>query len=261
MEKIRKFVGWFITVPFGVVFGLVMAFFHPLFAVEEFFPDHHRARFFRWLSSTVLWTLRIFLLAKVRIKTGPTLPSGRPLIVISNHQSTFDIPMIVLALPNHYARFVAKKELGKWLPSCSIILRHGCALIDRKDSRQAVTAIADLAERAEKNKYAVSIFPEGTRARDGRLKKFHIGGIASLLKHMPSALVVPMVVEGPWEIYKYGMKPIPAWPLVQLTVLEPIEPAGMTPQELTQMVQDRITAASAEQTALAASAEISKKVA
>lgn len=251
MEKLRKIIGWIITAPFGIAFGLVMAFFHPLFAVEEFFPDRHRAKFFRWLSSTVLWTLRIFLLAKVRIRTGPVLPKDRPLIVLSNHQSTFDIPMIVLALPDHYARFVAKKELGRWLPSCSIILRHGCALIDRKDSRQAVAAIGDLAERGERNKYAVSIFPEGTRARDGRIKKFHLGGIASLLKHMPTALVVPMVVEGPWEIYKYGMKPIPAWPLVQLTVLEPIEPSGMTAQELTQMVQERIIAASAEQAYLA----------
>lgn len=250
MEKIRRFLGWFLTIPFGVSFGLVMAAFHPLFVLETLFPDRIRAHFFRWLSTSVLWTLRIFLVAKVRIKTGPILPNDRPLIVLSNHQSTFDIPMIVLALPNHYARFVAKKELGKWLPSCSKILRNGCALIDRKDSRQALSAITDLGERGEKNRYAVSIFPEGTRARDGRIKKFHVGGVAALLKSMPSALVVPMVVEGPWEIYKYGMKPIPARPLVQLTVLEPIEPAGMSALELTQLVQSRITAASIEQQTL-----------
>ncbi len=243
MEKLRRSVGWLLTIPFGIAFGLTMAFFHPLFMVETRFPDRIRAKFFQWLSVAVLMDLRIFLFAKVRVQRGPKLPADRPLIILSNHQSTFDIPMIVLCAPEHYVRFVSKKELGKWLPSCSIILRHGCALIDRKDSRQALSAITELGERAEKNNYAVSIFPEGTRARDGKIKRFQAGGVAALLKSMPSALVVPMLVEGPWEIYKYGMRPIPAWPLVSIKVLEPIEPGGLSAIELTNLVQSKIQAA------------------
>ena len=66
-----------------------------------------------------------------------------PLIIVSNHQSMNDIPPIIWYMRKYHPKFVSKIELGKGIPSVSYNLRHGgSALIDRKDSKQALVAIA-----------------------------------------------------------------------------------------------------------------------
>jgi len=102
-----------------------------------------------------------------------TLPENKPLLVVANHQSMFDISMIVWYMRKISPHFISKIELGKGIPSISYNLRHGGSiLIDRKNKRQSLPAIIGFGKRLQQNNETGVIFPEGTRSRDGKPKQF-----------------------------------------------------------------------------------------
>ena len=92
----------------------------------------------------------------------------------------------------------------------------------------------------EKNNYSACIFPEGTRTKTGQLRKFQEGGIKTLLKASPSALVVPFVIDGNVKLHKYGSYPMSFGETLKYTVLEPIEPKGLTPTEVIEKAETAI---------------------
>lgn len=175
---------------------------------------------------------------RIRFKGFEQLPQNRPFIIVSNHQNTMDIPPIVIGFRKHHPKYVSKIELGKGIPSISYNLRHGgSALIDRKNPRQSIVEIMKLGKHIEKENYCASIFPEGTRSKDGKVKKFQHAGIASLLKYAPSALIVPFVIDGNSELTKSGNFPLTFGTKLTYTVLPAIDPAGRDAKELTEEVE------------------------
>ena len=131
-------------------------------------------------------------------------------IVVSNHQSMFDVPIFGGLLFSNYPKYISKRELGRWLPSVSFNLTHGGnALIDRNDPRQAREAIRELGEAAERRNVAVVIFPEGSRSRDGQLRPFKLGGLSELIAAAPSLPIIPTTIDGSWELLRYKLFPVP----------------------------------------------------
>ena len=156
-----------------------------------------------------------------------TIPANRPLIIVTNHQSMYDIPPIIWHMRKHHPKFVSKKELGKGLPSVSFNLRHGgSALIDRKDGVQALAEIGKLGKYIETHSRSAVIFPEGTRSRDGHPKKFKPTGLKSLLKNAPSALIVPISINNSWKLLRYGKFPMGLGCHLTFDVHQPIENQG-----------------------------------
>jgi 1-acyl-sn-glycerol-3-phosphate acyltransferase len=136
------------------------------------------------------------------------IPKDKPLIIVSNHQSMNDIPPIIWYMRHYHPKFVSKIELGKGIPSVSFNLRHGgSALIDRKDSKQALLEIAKLGKYIETHNRSAVIFPEGTRSRTGHPKKFQTTGLKVLMKQAPSALIVPVSINNSWKMLRYGKFP------------------------------------------------------
>jgi 1-acyl-sn-glycerol-3-phosphate acyltransferase len=153
------------------------------------------------------------------------LPVGRPIIFLANHQSLYDIPVMIWFLRKYHAKFISKVELAKGIPSISYNLRHGgAANIDRKDPRQSITEIAKLGARMKENKWSAMIFPEGTRSKDGTVKSFQVGGVATLLKKCPEALIVPVAINNSWKMVRYGSYPLNTFLHMTWEVLAPIEP-------------------------------------
>jgi 1-acyl-sn-glycerol-3-phosphate acyltransferase len=153
----------------------------------------------------------------------------------------YDIPLIGWAFRRHHPKYVAKIELGKGLPSISYNLRHGgSVLIDRSDPRGAMRAIQQFGVQVEEHRYAACIFPEGTRARDGVMKTFNPAGLMVLVRACPSATIVPVAIDGSWELMRYRIRPIPFGVRVRFTVLEPIPPNEFPIKELAAITEDRI---------------------
>ena len=145
----------------------------------------------------------------------------------------YDIPALIWFLKKYHVKFISKIELTKGIPSISFNLKYGGgANIDRKDSKQAISEIIKLGRRMKDNTWSTMIFPEGTRSKDGHVKPFQVGGIATLLKIVPNALIVPVAIENSWKILKYGTYPLRVGERLRWTVLAPIEPAGRMPEDV-----------------------------
>ena len=237
----KKILAYPLSALFYVAFGFLITLFHPIQVIcfRLFGYESHRS------SVVVLnyFLLKIFLIlgSKYRFKGFEKLPKGRPLIIVANHQSTFDISPIVWGFRKHHAKFVSKSSLGKGIPSISYNLRHGGSIIiDRKNGQNAIRELIKLGQRIEKDKYSACIFPEGTRSRDGIVRKFQSGGVRTLLKVAPSALIVPLVIDGNYKLEINGVFPLQIGVKLTYTVLDPIEPGKIDPDTLVLEVENRI---------------------
>lgn len=241
---IVKLLGYLLTPLYLIVFGLLLVVFHPIQVISRNIGGYSaHKKSVDIMNLLIIKSLKI-LGTKISFRCFEKLPKGRPIILISNHQSMFDIPPIIWGFRNHHPKFISKIELGKRIPSVSYNLRYGgSVLIDRNNRRQAVKEIEKIGRYIENNHYAVSIFPEGTRTKDGRMKPFKSAGIDALLKVAPSAVVVPLVIDGNYELMKKGLYPMSFGANIKFTVLDPIEPGATTAEELVMNTENLIRAA------------------
>lgn len=220
----RKLLAYPLSILFLIAFGLSLLIFHPIqwISYNVFGYEAHRisVAILNWFlirSTHILGTTYDF---------GKTdhLPKGRPMIVITNHQSMYDIPPYIWFMRRFHPKFVSKKELGKGIPSVSFNLKYGgSVLIDRKDSKQALGKIAELAAYIEKHNRTAVIFPEGTRSRDGKPKKFYTSGLRVLLENAPNAVLVPVSINNSWKMVRYGQFPLGIGNRISHTIHDPIE--------------------------------------
>jgi 1-acyl-sn-glycerol-3-phosphate acyltransferase len=237
----KKILSYLLTPIFIVVFTLLLVIFHPIQVVTNWIWGYPvRKKVVDVLNFALIYALWI-LGTRISFKGFEKIPQNRPLIIVANHQSTLDIPPVVVGFRKNHPKFISKIELGKGIPSVSYNLRHGgSVLIDRKNRSQSVKDILMLGKHIEKNNYAACIFPEGTRTKNGKVKKFQSAGIASLLRTAPSALIIPFAIDGNYEIMKNGYFPMQVGCHLTYTVLDPIDPKGRNVDELTLEIENLI---------------------
>lgn len=117
-------------------------------------------------------------------------------VIISNHQSHYDIPLIFIAM-NGSIRMIAKKELFRvpiWGPAM-YPAEH--ISMDRENREQAVKDMQNAREKIESG-IIPWIAPEGTRSRTGKLGKFKKGGF--LLAMQTNATIIPITIVGSSKI-------------------------------------------------------------
>jgi 1-acyl-sn-glycerol-3-phosphate acyltransferase len=128
------------------------------------------------------------------------LEPGRTYVLMSNHQSVFDIFALFRGV-DHPLRMVAKRVLF-WIPVLGWSMwMCGFIPIDRSNRERAIKSL-DRAARKIRSGVSVLVFPEGTRSRDGTLQPFKKGGFMLALK--AGVPVVPVVVLGTDEIMEKG---------------------------------------------------------
>jgi 1-acyl-sn-glycerol-3-phosphate acyltransferase len=117
-------------------------------------------------------------------------------LVMSNHQSHYDIPVLFHVLgPPHgpSLRMIAKIELFDLPFFGRAMLEAGFIAIDRKSRDKAMESLREAKERMN-NGVNVWIAPEGTRSPDGRLLPFKKGGFHLALD--VGVPVLPVTVQG-----------------------------------------------------------------
>jgi len=227
----HKFLGYILTPVYYLFFWFWLGIFHPTQWLAYHIGGYKAHKFVVDIMNLCLVATFYVLGNRVTFTNKQNLPTNRPIIFISNHQSMYDIPPIIWFLRKHHAKFISKIELTKGIPSISYNLRvGGGANIDRKDNKQSIMEIVGLANRMKVNNWSAVIFPEGTRAKEGTVRSFHVGGVATILKKCPNALVVPLAIDNSWRMVQYGFFPMSAFEHITLKVLTPIEP-GKTPPE------------------------------
>jgi 1-acyl-sn-glycerol-3-phosphate acyltransferase len=118
------------------------------------------------------------------------LPPSGGVLVVANHQSFLDIPLVSHAVPRHVS-FVARDTLARSRPLAWLMRTCGAVLIKRGASDRA--ALREAAQHLERGD-VVAMFPEGTRSPDGSVQPFRPGAIlAARLAKVP---IVPCAIRG-----------------------------------------------------------------
>ncbi|PTM02675.1 MAG: 1-acyl-sn-glycerol-3-phosphate acyltransferase, partial [Bacteroidetes bacterium] len=138
----QKILAYPLTVLYFICFGLTLGIFHIMqWIAYNVFGYNALKITVDWLQFFIMRCLNV-LGTRFTFNNPHNISIDRPLIIVSNHQSMYDISPIMWYLRKHHVKFVAKKELGRGLPSVSYNLRHGgSVLIDRKNPRQALPAM------------------------------------------------------------------------------------------------------------------------
>ena len=123
-------------------------------------------------------------------------------VVVSNHESNWDSPCLVAAVPQLVIRFVAKQEIMR-IPVFGHALRAtGNIRVLRKQTRGDVARIQAVMEQRDPD-VSILFFAEGTRSRDGAFHPFKMGAFATALGHgLP---LLPIGIAGTRPIWPKGM--------------------------------------------------------
>lgn len=156
--------------------------------------------------------------ANVEVRGLERIPTEGPVVYVANHQSNFDIPLMIAHMPKTKG-FIAKKELLK-MPVVKSWMRYmKCVFIDREDIRQQVKSISEGVAQIKLGQSMV-IFPEGTRSADGSLGTFKAGSLKLATKS--NATIVPVAICNSRGLMPKGLyKVTPA--NVVLKICQPIE--------------------------------------
>lgn len=228
-----KILSYILSPIFVLVFFLFLVIFHPLqwISLNLFGRNaHHKV-----INALNFFLVKSMLIigVPVRLINKHKIPEDASVIFVSNHQSTFDIPPIGWFFRKQNPKFVAKIELAKGLPSVSYNLRNGgAALINRKDAKQAISELVKFSKRIKENNWGAIIFPEGTRSRNGKPKRFASNGLKVITKYNKDGYIVPLTINNSWKVFKYGKFPLGIGSPITITTHEPIKIDSLLFEEL-----------------------------
>ena len=181
-------------------------------------PIDKKGRIVHRLSKSFSAVILFIAGIKISIKGRELLDVNENYIFISNHQSYFDIPVLMQAIPN-VVRFIYKDTMTR-IPIFGWGMYLGQYIpISRTNPRLAITQLKKSAEKIWRG-ISVCIFPEGTRSEDGNTGEFKKG--LFILADEAKVKLVPVTISGSFKILPKGKFNIKGG-MVNVTFSEPVE--------------------------------------
>jgi len=197
---------------------------------DSYFRGPHRdgdnERLHWWASyllRSINLTFEIFNPQQVKFEPG------KHYIIMSNHNSHYDIPLICLAFPNATLRMLTKKELfrtpiwGRGLKAAEFIS------IDRQDHNQALKDMQYAKEKMESG-ITLWIAPEGERSHTGELLEFKKGGF--FLSIQTGATIIPVGIRGTIKALPPGTLDFTLNQHAEIRIGQPVDASQYTKKEV-----------------------------
>jgi 1-acyl-sn-glycerol-3-phosphate acyltransferase len=165
---------------------------------------------------------------------------GNSYVVMSNHQSHYDIPVMFQALGIR-VRMIAKAELFRIPVMGRAMIDSGFVELDRSNRRRAVESMRVAKRRIVQDGLSIWIAPEGTRSRDGRPGPFKTGGFYLALD--AGVPILPVTIDGTIDVLRSGDTIVHKGRSVRVKIHAPIDVRDYTRQtmrELMDQVRTRI---------------------
>ena len=155
-------------------------------------------RWQRFMARVVLKPVSI--IGGARIPELPHVPGGPGVLVLMNHQSVLDIPLVVAATHGAYPRIVTRKRYLRWIPLISHMVRlYQYPVVDpTANAGEGKRMLGSIAHAGATSDVPMAIFPEGTRTRDGEIGRFRSTGLKLILAQRPWTVYV-LVADGFWQ--------------------------------------------------------------
>ncbi len=215
MNAIRSALTW-------VAIGLLILAFLPLMAIVRLFdrdPAHYATgRMMRILGATITKVNPAW-----KVHRSGNIPENmrNPYVVVCNHQSTSD-PPVVSTLPWEM-KWVGKASLFK-LPIAGWMMKLADDIpVERTDMKSRAAVLVKARSMLDK-KCSVMLMPEGTRSKDGRVRRFQDGAFRLAIEmKLP---ILPIALDGtaatlPKHGWKFGQADL------RLHVFDPVPTTGL----------------------------------
>ena len=133
-----------------------------------------------------------------RIQAPPKLEAGAGTLIVMNHQSVLDIPLVVSAVRPTHPRIVTRARYARGKPLISHMVRlYQYPTVDPRAMTK--TDVHGVADQAAASPVPVVIYPEGTRSRTGNIASFRRAGLSSILAARSWEVYV-LTIDGYWSL-------------------------------------------------------------
>ncbi len=196
-------------------------------------PLHSRLwyEFLRYLLQ-----LMAVLVYRIRVTGRENVPATGGVLLVSNHQSHLDPPLVGIGCPRH-VNYLARQSLFRFAPFRWLITSLGVIPLDR--GRRGISGLKESLRRLKRGEM-LAIFPEGTRSSDGRIGRFIPGFTALAVRS--GAAILPAAIDGAYQAWPRRQM-FPGGGRVRVHYGEPILPAEIAvldERELSAEVERRV---------------------
>jgi 1-acyl-sn-glycerol-3-phosphate acyltransferase len=214
---------WLITVLRLIIISLSCVLFSVVALIS--LPLDRSGKTYFWCGRN--WTKFSLFLCRIKVSIvglEKVDPYGN-YILVSNHASGFDIPVMMNTFP--HVRIMFKKELS-YIPFWGQALRFGHhIMVDRSKGTEAMKSL-ERAANDVRSGGQVLLFAEGTRTRDGKLLPFKRGAFSLAAKS--GVPLVPVTINGSFRILPKGSFDIrPS--MIEVKIEAPIETKNIATRE------------------------------
>ena len=198
-SRVRVYLALVVTGAGLVISDVLMRFI--IVPISRTWPERGHGILTKWARAMARLTTRPFQVFGVLSMEGPPNVPGSPgTLLVMNHQSLFDIPILLLAVQDNCPKIVTRHRYARGIPVVSQMTKvFGFPLVRVRGGKAALKqSLTEIRQAARQDDAPLAIFPEGSRSRDGEIGEFQTAGLRVILKARPWRVHV-LVTDGCWR--------------------------------------------------------------